>query len=159
MKRIITLTVALLAISVLSLQAQTTVSGVIQDANSNEGLIGANVLIKGTSVGTTTDIDGQFTLTSNEQLPWTLEISYTGYNSQEVEINSGQSGLNITLTEGVLIGQEVVVSASRRREKVQEAPASISIYNARKLQASPNDNLTLEMRQNQISHHHHVSVY
>lgn len=48
--------------------------------------------------------------------------------------------VNVALVAGSLIGQEVVISASRRREKVQEAPASISVFSDRKLAASPNDN-------------------
>ena len=63
--------------AVVGVQAQTTVSGTIMDADYNEPLIGANVIITGTTIGTSTDLDGNFSLTSDRPLPWDLEVSYT----------------------------------------------------------------------------------
>jgi len=140
MKRLLVLAVAILAFATVTLHAQTTVSGVITDAELGDALIGANVIIQGTTVGASTDLDGNFSITSDTPLPWTLEVSYTGFAQQELQVTSAQSGMAIQMQPSALIGQEVVVSASRRREKVQEAPASISVYNARKLEASPNEN-------------------
>ena len=137
-KRLLVLAVAFFA--TISLFAQTTVSGVINDAELGDPLIGANIIIEGTTIGTSTDLDGAFLITSAEPLPWTLEVSYTGFSTQTIQITQSQANLTISLAPSALIGQEVVVSASRRREKVQEAPASISVFNARKLEASPNDN-------------------
>ncbi|MEM6319991.1 MAG: TonB-dependent receptor [Bacteroidota bacterium] len=111
-------------------------SGVVTD-ESAEVLIGANVLIKGTTVGTTTDLDGQFSLAYDGTYPITIEVSYTGFTNQEIELTQAANNLTIELVEGLLIGQEVVVSASRKREKIQEAPASISVLSARKLAGSP----------------------
>ncbi len=124
----------------IALIAQTTISGVINDAELGDPLIGANIIIEGTTIGASTDLDGAFSITSAEPLPWTLEVSYTGFSTQTIQITGNQSNLTIALEPSALIGQEVVISASRRREKVQEAPASISVFNARKLEASPNDN-------------------
>ena len=140
MKRLLVLAVAFLALATVTLHAQTTVSGVITDAELGDALIGANVIIQGTTVGSSTDLDGNFSITSETPLPWTLEVSYTGFAEQKLEITGSQTGIAIALQPSALIGQEVVVSASRRREKVQEAPASISVFNARKLEASPNEN-------------------
>ncbi len=140
MKRLLVLTVAILAFAMVTLHAQTTVSGVITDAEYGDALIGANVIIQGTTVGASTDLDGKFSITSETPLPWTLEVSYTGFAQQTIDVTSAQSGMAIALEPSALIGQEIVVSASRRREKVQEAPASISVINARKLAATPNDN-------------------
>ncbi|MEM1119083.1 MAG: TonB-dependent receptor [Bacteroidota bacterium] len=140
MKRLLVTVVAVLAVATISLQAQTTVSGVVTDAELGDPLIGANVIITGTTVGASTDLDGNFSITSDTPLPWDLEISYTGFAQQNVTVTSAQSGMAIALQPSALIGQEVVVSASRRREKIQEAPASISVFNARKLEASPQEN-------------------
>lgn len=137
-KRLLVLAVAFFA--TISLFAQTTLSGVITDAELGDPLIGANIIIEGTAIGTSTDLDGNFSITSATPLPWTLEVSYTGFSTQTIQVTQSQSNLAISLAPSALIGQEVVVSASRRREKVQEAPASISVFNARKLEASPNDN-------------------
>ena len=139
MKRIIILTMAFLAFAMVSLHAQNTIRGSVTDSKSGEPLVGANVIIKGTSEGDVSDINGNYSITTSQNFPFTLEISYTGFSLQEIEVTSN-APVNVSLVEGALIGQEVVVSASRRREKVQEAPASISVYNQRKLEASPNDN-------------------
>ena len=117
-----------------SAMSQTTITGKASDP-SGDPLIGANVLIKGTSIGTVTDIDGSFSLSSSSDLPITLVISYTGYTTQEVTVVN-RSPLNVTLSEGIL-AEQVVVSASRKREKVQEAPASVSVLSARKLAGTP----------------------
>ncbi|HFA48497.1 MAG TPA: TonB-dependent receptor [Bacteroidetes bacterium] len=116
-------------------QSQTTLTGLITD-DSGETLIGANVIVKGTTDGTVTDIDGTFTLKTSQKPPFTVVVSYTGFTSQEVEVTDAGTPINVALTEG-LIGQEVVVSASRKREKVQEAPASVSVLGARQLEGSP----------------------
>ena len=137
-KRLLVLALAFYA--TIALVAQTSISGVINDAELGDPLIGANIIIEGTSIGTSTDLDGAFSITSAEPLPWIVEVSYTGFSTQTIQITDNQSNLTIALEPSALIGQEVVVSASRRREKVQEAPASISVFNARKLEASPNDN-------------------
>ena len=55
--------------------AQTTVSGTVMDAELNEALIGANVIIAGTSEGASTDIDGAFSITSSTPLPWSCSTA------------------------------------------------------------------------------------
>ena len=141
MKRLFYTLCALCFLVTVNLQAQTTVSGVIMDEELNEPLIGANVIIVGTTIGSSTDLDGNYSITSEHPLPWTLEVSYTGFAPKTITATGSNSNLNIDLASSALIGQEVVVSASRRREKIQEAPASISVINARKLAATPNENV------------------
>ena len=63
--------------------AQTIISGKVFDKNSKESLIGANVIIKGTSNGTATNLDGYFKIDSEKKLPITLIISYLGYINKE----------------------------------------------------------------------------
>lgn len=111
------------------------VSGVISD-ESGTPLIGASILVKGTATGTVTDFDGNFNLDYSGSYPFTIEVSYTGYTTQEIEIQQATSNLQIQLIEGVLIGQEIVVSASRRAEKLQEAPAAVSVISAKEVSAS-----------------------
>ncbi|MEM1123921.1 MAG: TonB-dependent receptor, partial [Bacteroidota bacterium] len=124
------------------LQAQTTVSGIIMDEELNEPLIGANLIIVGTTIGASTDLDGMFTITSDYPLPWNIEVSYTGFTQQNVTVNSPTTDLTINMAPSAIIGQEVVVSASRKREKVQEAPASVSVLSAKKLIATPQTDAT-----------------
>ena len=133
MKKLYFILLFLSVFALLNLEAQTA-SGTVTDESGN-ALIGASVLVKGTTIGTVTDIDGNFEI-NHSSFPFIIEASYTGYSSEEIEISSATSGLNIILTEGVLIGQEVVVSASRKAEKLQEAPAAVSVLNARDAAAS-----------------------
>ncbi|HCA98305.1 MAG TPA: SusC/RagA family TonB-linked outer membrane protein, partial [Porphyromonadaceae bacterium] len=91
----------------LCLLAQNiTVRGTVTDT-SGEPLIGVTVQVKGTSVGTVTDIDGTFIL-SNVPSNATLEISYVGMASQSVAVN-GRTTLNIVLQEDAETLDEVVV--------------------------------------------------
>ncbi len=112
-----------------------TVSGTISDEAGN-ALIGANVVVKGTTTGAISDADGAFSLTYNGDFPFTLQISFIGYESQEIDIQSVVSNLRIRLKESVAYGGELVVSASRRPEKLQEAPAAVSVLSTEELAAS-----------------------
>lgn len=82
-----------------------TITGVVTD-QKGETIIGANVIVKGTSIGTITDMDGKFTLkASNSSV---LVISYIGYNVQEVQIGN-KTSINIILVEDTKSLEEVVV--------------------------------------------------
>jgi hypothetical protein len=69
--------------------------GTIKDGSTNEILIGANVLVKGTSNGTVTNEDGEFSLNiQNQKLPVILIVSYTGYVAHEFEVKQISSSLH-----------------------------------------------------------------
>ncbi|WP_051069794.1 carboxypeptidase-like regulatory domain-containing protein [Bacteroides propionicifaciens] len=88
------------------LYAQNTIQGVVIDS-SGETIIGANVTVKGTTLGTLTDIDGKFTLNA-APTSGTLEVSYVGYIKQSIPI-SGKRMFQITLKEDTELLDEVVV--------------------------------------------------
>ena len=92
--------------TVVGLNAQT-VTGTMTDADTNEPLIGANVLVKGTTVGTITDIDGSYSITLPEGAT-TLVFSYAGFADQEIDI-AGQSVINVSLSPGALLDEVVVI--------------------------------------------------
>ena len=117
------------------LLAQTTISGTVNDADSNEPIPGVNLIVQGTSDGTNTDFDGNFSFSSNQALPFTVEISSIGFEPQSVEITSADQVLSISLSPGQNL-DEIVVSASRRPQKVQDAPASVSIITAKDIKNS-----------------------
>jgi len=119
----------------VTIMAQTTVAGKVVD-DTGEGLIGANIIVKGTSIGANTDLDGNFSFETDTPLPFTVEISYTGFTDQSIEITSATRDLNIVLESGIQL-DDVVISASRKREKIQEAPASVSVLGERQLSVSP----------------------
>lgn len=101
-------------LSVGSILAQRTVTGSVVD-NTGEPLIGANLIVKGTSTGTITDIDGSFSL----DVPAggnTLVVSFTGFETQEVDIST-LSVVEVVLAQGELLEEVVVTSLGIKRDK------------------------------------------
>ncbi len=91
-----------------------TVSGTITDATDGTPLIGVNVLIKGTSRGTVTDLDGMFSLDAEDTD--VLVFSYTGYTELEVAVGN-QTTFNLGLSQDVSLLDEVVVVGYGTRKK------------------------------------------
>lgn len=118
--------------------AQTTITGVIKDAQTGETLLGANVKVSGKAIGTTSDFDGKFLLKVNDVPPFTIEISMLGFKATSVEITKNNQEVMVSLEEDSTSLEEIVFSASRRRQKVQEAPASVSIITPKDILNSAN---------------------
>ncbi len=105
MKRKLMLFMSLLLISIGMATAQTQVKGVVVD-EAGEPVIGATILIKGTSQGTITDYDGNFALTTPANA--TLVFSYVGMNTQEV---AATPNMRIVLSSDAELLDEVIVVA------------------------------------------------
>ncbi len=105
--------------------AQTTISGTVIDADSKETLVGVNIIVKGKVIGTISDLSGKFSLNVNQEPPLTLVFSMVGFTTQEVEITGGRTNLDIELSESTILGQEIVISASRVEESLMQSPVSI----------------------------------
>lgn len=115
----------LLTSAALSLQAQTRnqVSGRVTDA-AGEPLVGATVVVVGTTTGTTTDIDGNYAI--NAPTAGQLKFSYIGYAEQTVEIGT-QSVINITLQDDSQVLKDVVVIGYGTMEKKSVTSSITSI--------------------------------
>ena len=121
--------------------AQTSISGKITDAVSGEPLAGVNIVVKGRVIGTITDGRGEFNLKVNDAPPLTVTLSFVGYRTQELQItDANTSGLDIKLEEQTVLGQEVVVSASRVEESILQSPVSIEKVDILQIQNSPSEN-------------------
>ncbi|WP_300727003.1 TonB-dependent receptor [uncultured Bacteroides sp.] len=99
-------TLLMTMICLIAFAQNKTISGVIKD-NTGEPLIGVSVQVKGTSVGSITDMDGNFTI-PNVKTGSTLVVSYVGYATQELKVGN-QTTYNITLEEDNKVLDEVVV--------------------------------------------------
>ncbi len=109
MKKILLLSFMLLFTVAFSAWAQDrTITGQVLD-NNGEGLPGVNVILKGTTTGTTSDIDGNYRLTVPEE-GGILQFSFIGLKSQEIAIGA-RSVIDVTMTEDVETLSEVVVTA------------------------------------------------
>mgnify|MGYP002597021609 CR=1 FL=1 len=95
-------------------QKQKRISGVIKDA-AGEPIIGANVVEKGTTNGTVTDMDGKFTLDVQDK--GVLQVSYIGYLTQELSV-SGKSSFNVIMVDDSQNLSEVVVVGYGTQKKV-----------------------------------------
>ena len=115
--------------------AQNTISGNVKSAAEEEALGSANIFISQTGQGVTTDLNGDFSLETNASFPVEITVSYLGYKTTTIQVND-ETPLQILLDVAVLMTDEIVVSASRRAEKVQEAPAAVSIISAEQVSAS-----------------------
>jgi outer membrane receptor protein involved in Fe transport len=106
------------------LLAQNVLTGVVRDSKNNETLIGANVIIKGTSQGAQTDLDGKFRIETGIGFPVTVQISFIGYLNQEISIKNS-TPVNIKLVRDEVILKDVEVVGSRISEKQKEAPLTV----------------------------------
>ena len=116
-----------------------TISGTVNDDNG-EPLNGASVRVAGTGIGTTTNLDGSFSLNVDE-LPVTLEISYTGYNSQSILVSDTNTALSVVLGSGLSL-EEVVVTSRKREESLKDVPVAITAVSGRKLEALQAEDLS-----------------
>jgi outer membrane receptor protein involved in Fe transport len=105
-----------------------TISGTVTDKQTNETLPGVSINVKGKSIGTSSNVDGKFTLSTSENTPFTIVVSYLGYKSIEQEVRASASNLVFSLESMSILGQEVVVAASRTPERILESPVSIERY-------------------------------
>ena len=110
--------------------AQSTVTGTILD-DTGAPLPGASVVVKGTTNGTQTDFDGNFSIDALSDA--TLLISYIGFSSQEVAVN-GQTTINVTLSEDAAALDEVIVTgySTQTRGSLTGSVASVDLSEANK---------------------------
>lgn len=116
--------------------AQTTITGSVSESNTQQPLAGVSIRVKSTIAGTITDARGQFSLTVAIPTPLTLVVSSIGFQTKEVSVGD-QSNLKIELNEQVMLGQEVVVSASRVEESVLKSPVTVEKMDIRAIQSAP----------------------
>lgn len=90
--------------------AQTTIHGNVVDQKSGEPVIGATVIVKTTTTGSATDLDGHFSITTDKKLPLTLDIRLVGYRNQEVDVYDTEEPIDIVLIENPNLLGEVVVT-------------------------------------------------
>lgn len=92
-----------------AVMAQFNVTGIVQD-NSGEPLIGVSIVIKGTTTGTATDLDGSFELRIPSGSEATLMFSYTGYKTVEAEVSQSNNNIEVTMEDDFAKLDEVVVT-------------------------------------------------
>lgn len=107
-----------------SIQQNRRITGIVKDV-SGEPIIGANVIVKGTTGGTITDMDGNFMLAVPEKA--VLTVSFIGYKSQDVTLKANEMKITVTLKEDTEILDEVVVVGYGTMKKSDLSGASVSM--------------------------------
>ncbi|WP_215223917.1 SusC/RagA family TonB-linked outer membrane protein [Echinicola shivajiensis] len=156
MKKVLLKQIILLALLLCSVvaHAQITISGQVSEANGT--LPGANIVIKGTTKGTQSDLEGKYTLVDIEENA-TLVFSYIGFKSKEVPIN-GRETINVILEEDSEGLDEVVVIGYGTQKK-ENLTGSVDVISGDRLKdraannvadlikgTSPNLNISMNMR-------------
>lgn len=106
--------------------AQNKISGKITDETNGEPLIGASVVAKGTTVGTVTDVDGNFSFDAPANIT-ALTVSYVGYAPQEIAVTPGQTSFTIAMTASNTLNDVVVVGyGTQTKTRIVGAVSTIS---------------------------------
>jgi iron complex outermembrane receptor protein len=105
---------------------QRVITGVVTDADSGETLIGANILVVGTSTGTISDIDGSYELRLPDGYD-VLSFSYTGYATQDVKVGAANV-LNVKMSAGKILDEVVVIGYGT--VKREDATGSVETINS-----------------------------
>ncbi|MFZ6000591.1 MAG: carboxypeptidase-like regulatory domain-containing protein, partial [Bacteroidota bacterium] len=127
----------LLLASLITFAQETKISGTIKDKDTQEGVPGANIVIKGKLTGTITDSQGNFQLTTASAPPFTLVISNVGYERQEFDVTSADQTIAIALASKAEIMNEMVFSASRVEENILQSPVSIEKMDLKLVRETP----------------------
>ncbi len=131
------LTLAIFSSFTAIAQTNNSIAGTVQDIGTKEGVSAVSVIIKGAGAGTFTNEKGLFKIIVDQALPVTLLVSSVGYQSQEVTITDVLTPVIISFIPTNLLGQEVVVSATRVATKILESPVSIERVSAVAIRNAP----------------------
>lgn len=123
-------------------RGQTTVSGKVTDNADGGSLPGVSVVVKGTTTGTSTDVDGNFSL--NVGADAVLVFSYVGYKSQEIPVG-GQTIINVALESDVSTLSDVIVVGYGTQQK-KEITGSVSSIKNSEFNNQPTTNLANNMQ-------------
>ena len=121
----------MMLLSVALTYAQTTVNGKVTDA-SGQPLPGANVIVVGTSTGTISDFDGNYTLKASQTPPFSIQVSSVGFETSTKQVTATNQTLDFKLNEGTSL-DEVVISASRTPERVFESPVTVERFGLKEI--------------------------
>ncbi|MBQ4819992.1 TonB-dependent receptor [Aquimarina sp. MMG016] len=130
-----TITIVMLLFLSTITTAQTTIKGKVVDDN-NQPIPGVNIALQGKAVGTVSDFDGLFSLTVDQEPPFTINASSVGFEATSINVTSDAQDLTITLKEGTQL-DEVIVSASRTPERIFESPVTVERFGLKELKSTP----------------------
>lgn len=131
-----TLLFLLLFSALCSFSQTNTITGTVRNGVNKESVSAVSVIVKGSTEGTFTDSRGAFKLNTNKPFPLTLIFSSIGFETKELEINGPEAGETDLLPAAVL-GDEIVVAATRTATRAMESPVTIERVSAANINNTP----------------------
>ncbi|MDR9488544.1 TonB-dependent receptor [Salibacter sp.] len=119
---------------------QNVIEGQIIDKTTGETLIGATVVIKGTSTGGTTDFDGNFSVKTDKEPPLTLVMSFMGYKKQEIEVTDFSDKIKIKLESDNVLLDAVEIVDTRITDRQKQAPLTVETMDVIAIKEAPSGN-------------------
>ena len=104
--------------------AQQIISGFVKDFNTNEPLVGAYVVIKGTTENSVTDENGKFELNTKHEFPLSIIVTFLGFSKQEIAVKKPDR-ISVKLKEEGVQMSNVEVKGSRISQKQKESPLTV----------------------------------
>ena len=133
------LTLLLAFVVQLTFAQEKTISGTVSD-NSGLPLPGVNIIVKGTSNGTQSDFDGNFTVNAN--VGQTIVFSYVGFYTAERDVTASTSNINLQMSEDAAVLEEVVVTALGIKKEKKALGYAVSSIKEEAIKDSPETDLT-----------------
>jgi iron complex outermembrane receptor protein len=118
--------------------------GRVVDKSDGEGVVGASVVIPGTTIGTSTDLNGNFVLRNVPPSAQKVSVSIVGYApvTQVVNVGEGQtSTVNISLGQTTIMASEVIVGAALYKQDRLDVPVTVNVVSKEKIKEKPNPTL------------------
>src|SRR5699024_5793714 len=126
-----------------SVAAQSTVSGTVTDLTTEKPLPGVNILVQGTTVGTTTGVDGSYELQVSS-LEDTLRFSFIGYTTKSIPIQ-GRSTMDVQLESEAISGEELVV-LGYGAQKEKDLTGSVSVIDVEEMNSLPSTQVSEKLQ-------------
>ena len=141
MKKIRFLLLTILSLTCYVAFAQTnSISGIVLSGSDNEPIIGASIIVKGSTVGTTTDIDGKFTISKLPDSSKLIEVSFVGMVTQTLPIKA--TPYRIILKEDAQLLEEVIVQGAYGAQTKSSITGAISSVDSKKIEQRPVSSVT-----------------
>ena len=140
--------VSLLLFIPIFIYGQSTLRGTVSDSANRETVIGANVILIGTSLGCATDIEGAYRIIGIPERTFQVRVSYIGYETKVIEIDfskNKEAQLDVRLKPSMIMGEEVVVTAQMRGQMAAinqqiTSKTIVNVVSEEKIQELPDAN-------------------
>lgn len=126
MKKIVVLTALLLSVVSISF-ANMTLKGKVIDAKTQKALAGANVRLVGTNIGIATDNKGEFILKNIADGEYTLRASFSGYETEDIKVNSSKEDIVFKLSLTPVNLNQVVVTGTGTHRRLKDSPVPVEV--------------------------------